>query len=334
MKKISLIIPALSQEFYIEDMLVNILYWTTLPSEIIIINTYSKNISINSIIIQKLKKKKIDLIIINKRNLFPGAARNIGISKSKYEYILFLDINTLPYDKNWLKSNFKYLLKNNLDGLCGQTYYLAHNFKERLIRASTYGKAYLRTIPGSIFKRKVIKKVGLFDVNTRAGEDTDWLKRLDKFNFKIKNSLKPIYYKGLFNTSFKTIIKKWFRNYIYSSNLTHLATQKTFYIFGFFLTMFILVFNWNHASFNWPDGLGIYIPHITKAYLIACSLSYIVLRGFYIPVKKKIRKSFLFPFNFILISLVSFILDSVKLLSFLVWIFSRAISSNKYKQSI
>ena len=330
MKKISLIIPAFTEEFFIEDMLVNILFWTALPSEIIIVNTFGKNISIKAEIIKKLKKEKIDLVIINKKNLFPGAARNIGILNSKCDYILFLDINTLPYNKNWLKDNLKYLFKNNLDGLYGQTFYLVNNYKERLIRASTYGKAYLRTIPGSIFKRKIINNVGFFNVNTRAGEDTDWLKRLDKYNFKIKNSIKPIYYKGLFNTSFETIIRKWFRNYIYSSDLTHLATQKTFYIFGFFLTIFILVFNWNHASFNWPNGLGIYIPHITKAYIILCSLSYIFLRGFYIPVRKKVRKGFLLPINFVLVSVVSFILDSVKLLSFLVWIFSRAIKSNKY----
>ncbi len=331
MKKISLIIPAYSKGFYIEDMLINILFWNLKPSEIIIVNTYAKNIIINNDIKKKLKKKNINLIIINKKKLFPGAARNIGILKAKYEYIAFLDINTLPYDKNWLEKNFNYLLKNNLDGLCGQTFYLANNYKERIIRASTYGKAYLRTIPGSIFKKQTIIKVGFFDADTRAGEDTDWLKRLETFSFKIKDSIEPIYYKGLYNASLEKIIKKWFRNYLYSSNLTHLSTQKTFYIFGFFLTMFIIVFNWNHASFNWPDGLGIYFPHITKTYLVVCSLSYIIFRGFYIPLKKKIRKKFLLPFNFLIVSVVSFILDSVKLLSFLIWVFLRSININRYK---
>ena len=138
MKKISLIIPAYSKGFYIEDMLINILFWNLKPSEIIIVNTYAKNIIINNDIKKKLKKENINLIIINKKKLFPGAARNIGILKAKYEYIAFLDINTLPYDKNWLEKNFNYLLKNNLDGLYGQTFYLANNYKERIIRASTY----------------------------------------------------------------------------------------------------------------------------------------------------------------------------------------------------
>ena len=58
MKKISLIIPAYSKGFYIEDMLINILFWNLKPSEIIIVNTYAKNIIINNDIKKKLKKKK------------------------------------------------------------------------------------------------------------------------------------------------------------------------------------------------------------------------------------------------------------------------------------
>ena len=43
MKKISLIIPAFSDSFYVEDLLVNILLWSIKPSEIIIVNTSKKN---------------------------------------------------------------------------------------------------------------------------------------------------------------------------------------------------------------------------------------------------------------------------------------------------
>ena len=50
--------------------------------------------------------------------------------------------------------------------------YLANNFVEKIIRASTYGKAGLTTIPGSIFTKKVIMKVGKLTF-IRAGEDTD-----------------------------------------------------------------------------------------------------------------------------------------------------------------
>ena len=93
---ISLVIPALSSNFYIEEFLINILFWKKKPKEIIIINTSNK-IILNNEIKKKLKNEKIKLILIQKKNLFPGAARNIGIKKSKCEYVLFLDVNTQPY---------------------------------------------------------------------------------------------------------------------------------------------------------------------------------------------------------------------------------------------
>ena len=67
MKKISLIIPAYSKGFYIEDMLINILFWNLKTSEIIIVNTYAKKIINNKNIKKKLKKENINLIIINKK---------------------------------------------------------------------------------------------------------------------------------------------------------------------------------------------------------------------------------------------------------------------------
>ena len=43
-KKISLIIPAYSSDLSIEDLIINILTWSLLPDEIIIINSSKKNI--------------------------------------------------------------------------------------------------------------------------------------------------------------------------------------------------------------------------------------------------------------------------------------------------
>lgn len=323
--KISLIIPAFSSNFYVEDFLINILYWKKLPNEIIIVNTSTK-LYVNKFIVNKLKKKKVDLVIINKKNLFPGAARNQGILKAKYKYILFLDMNTQPFDKNWLKINFEYMIRNNLDGLSGKTFYLANTFIEKIIRASTYGKAALQTIPGSIFKKEIILQVGKFNESSRAGEDTDWLKRLYKFNFKVRNSLEPIYYKGLYNSNFDYIIRKWFRNYYSSASLPHLNTQKNFYMLTLFFIFFIIAFNWNYSTLCFSSELclksyeksdGFFIPHITKIFLMITIIIYSTFRGIYFPIKKRIRLKFLFPLNFIVVTIFSFILDLVKLLTFL-----------------
>jgi len=55
--------------------------------------------------------------------------------------------------------------------------------------------------------------------------------------------------------------------------------------------------------------------------------SYIIYRGFYLPLKKNVRLNFLLPINFIKILFFSFILDIVKTFSFILSIF------NKFKKS-
>ena len=53
---ISLVIPALSSNFYIEEFLINILFWKKKTKEIIIVNTSNKIILNNEI--KKINKKK------------------------------------------------------------------------------------------------------------------------------------------------------------------------------------------------------------------------------------------------------------------------------------
>ena len=102
-KKISLIIPALSKNSFVEDLIINVLNWSMFPNEIIIINSSKNNYLIKKDLLEKLKKNNIFLKIINKKNLYPGAARNFGIKYSSSQFILFLDINTLPSDRIGLR---------------------------------------------------------------------------------------------------------------------------------------------------------------------------------------------------------------------------------------
>ena len=56
-KKISLIIPANTNDFHIEDVLINVFQWSLSPSEVIIIVTSEKRIKIDKYIIKDFKKK-------------------------------------------------------------------------------------------------------------------------------------------------------------------------------------------------------------------------------------------------------------------------------------
>ena len=68
-KNITIIIPARSSNFFIDDFLKNILLWSIFPNEIIIINTSNKKYNLDNFLLKKIKKRKINLKIINNRNI-------------------------------------------------------------------------------------------------------------------------------------------------------------------------------------------------------------------------------------------------------------------------
>ena len=62
--------------------------------------------------------------------------------------------------------------------------------------------------------------------------------------------------------------------------------------------MFLVVFNWNYSTLcfsqfnclnNYDNIDGIFIPHITKIFLISCFSIYTLFRGLYLPIKKKLK---------------------------------------------
>ena len=119
---------------------------------------------------------------------------------------------------------------------------------------------------------------------------------------------------------------KWFRNYSLSSSLPHMNVQKNIYLYGLFFMLFLIVFNWNYSTLcftenyclkNYDSNDGIFIPHITKIFLLTSFTIYTIFRGIYLPIKKNIRSKFLFPINFMIITFFSLILDLVKLSTFL-----------------
>ena len=171
-------------------------------------------------------------------------------------------------------------------------------------------------------------KVGFFDSITRAGEDTDWIKRLNSHNLKIKNTIYPVYYKGLFNISYMAIFKKWFRNYYYSSHLPHMSLQKNFYTAVLFFIILFLVLNINFLIIQWQSPNNLYFPHVTKIFLVTSLIFYTLIRGLILPMRKKIDLKYLFPWNFFFVTVFSISLDIVKIVSFFSTILGKLLNIN------
>jgi hypothetical protein len=310
-KKVTLIIPHKEKTpRTIEPLLQNIQKWTSYPDEIIIINSSSFKLKIN-FFFNFCIKKKISLLLVNNLDGNPGFSRNHGILKSKNKIICFLDVQTIPQD-NWFKRGFHRMINSNLDCILGQTFYKANNYKEKIIRASTYGCRALITIPGSFFRKNIFDKIGLFIGSLRSGEDTDLIKRIYLQKLNVKKSEINVTYTGLIGTGYFKIILKWKKNYKNVLEMPYFQSHKFIYVFFLLIILFYISLTWNWLFASWDENNIFYIPNVTKMILITLLLIYFSLRSLIIPIQKKVQ-NFLFPFNFLLVFLFSFILDIIKM---------------------
>ena len=63
-----------------------------------------------------------------------------------------------------------------------------NNNKQNIIRAATYGSLPLRTLPGSIVHKEIFNTCGLLVGSVRAGEDGDWMRRVNLHKLKMEES--------------------------------------------------------------------------------------------------------------------------------------------------
>ena len=231
-----------------------------------------------------------------------------------------MDIGTHA-SKEWLKTGYEQIRNKNYLISWGYTFYLATSQKDKIIRASTYGQSPIQTLPGSTMKRDLFKIVGVFLEDVRAGEDAEWMYRARLHKIKSCKNDKIILYQHLLGMSYSFIIKKWFRNYSFSRRLSYLSNNKESYYISFSIILILIAFNWNPIMTDWgnegyEENLT-YIPHITKITILLIFLSYFILRGIYIPIKKKVSSRFLFPITIFKVVTLSFIIDLTKFASFI-----------------
>ena len=242
---LSIIIPCQENSEQLIALINAILSGNILPKEIIIIDTSNSGEICNKDINSLIDSRDISLILEKAPNAYPGMARNIGLQIAKNSLVGFLDVKTIP-ENNWLSSSLELMNMNkSVSGVWGMTEYQVSNKKEWLIRCATFGEKPLKTVPGTIMKIQDINKVGNFLPTTRAGEDTDWMKRLKLQQIKMIDPKSTLLYKGLLNIDFRTLIAKWFRNYTHAAKLPYLYAHKSIYYHGIVLMGLIVAFNWN-----------------------------------------------------------------------------------------
>ena len=315
--KISVIIPSNHDQQELMIVLRAICSQTVKPYEIVIIESSLKGRVCPVEIEVVCAASSIKLKYEHRERAFPGEARNIGIALANGDMIAFIDVQTIPRS-NWLEqSSLKILEGRGYLGVWGATCFSAQTKFERLVRDGFYGVMPRKTLPGSVFRCEVFVTAGRFINWARAGEDTEWMLRLEVLKIStVHTSSCLVDYVGLIGTDIIHLMNKWFRNYTAARVLPHFFPQKLLLWLVFYPMLLLIAFNWNYLVADWRIDSPFYIGHVTKTATILPAFCYLILRGLVMPLRRGVGIWQLLPIRFLAITFICFMGDCVKVLVF------------------
>lgn len=182
----SIIIPLFNKEKYIYKTLLSVINQSFPYFEVIVVNDGSTDNSLK--IVQEFKDKRIRVFSIQNGGV--SRARNFGISKSKFEYISFLDADDL-WEINYLETikdlinnypeadvfatNYKVLSENKTNNYKKYKTGLIDNYFKSSIKQSILHTS------STVVSINALKNIGIiFNENLSRGEDLDLWMRLSK----------------------------------------------------------------------------------------------------------------------------------------------------------
>ena len=150
--QISVIIPIYNCEKYIKECLSSLIKQTFKNFEIICINDGSNDDTLK--ILKNFEAKDERINIFNQNNSGAGIARNVGMKKSKGEYLIFLDSDDI-FKKTMLEELYIKIKENESDVvICN-----SQNFEKKKWWKKYYKKNYL--IKDNIIKQKTFSSLDI-----------------------------------------------------------------------------------------------------------------------------------------------------------------------------
>lgn len=179
---LSVVVPVYNREKIIAETLKNITNQNYPELDIIVVNDGSEDNSEEAVL-----RFDGNVRYFKQHNVGPAQARNRGIINSMSDYIGFLDSDDL-----WPDNMLEYLvteLHNDKEadvvkGYAQLAYY--NHSSEKVEFFGNPAACFPNYITGTVFRRSVFDKVGLFDKELRFGEDIDWFNRAGEINIKVK----------------------------------------------------------------------------------------------------------------------------------------------------
>ena len=285
---VSVVIPVSIGGNYMPLLLKSIEEQTLLPQEIVIVDSSLDN-EIASII--KNMNDRIPIVYKKIDLAYPGDARNIGVEIAKMEWIAFLDSTTVP-EHDWLERCVELATEKRVGFVGGLALFEADTYFKKLLRAATYGCGPYGTLPGSIMKKKYFEKTGGFIPGIRSSEDIEWVERVKSIGFKTDTVKEPVTkYYGL-QGDLWSAIKKYYKFAMATAQTEVLKGQKKLYMSVLLILLTILTYKWNLFVAGWDKNSILFIPHITKIYLVSLVVLYVVFKGFLRPWNRRAKLGF------------------------------------------
>jgi len=306
----SVVIPVSGGSDFIKDLINALKNQTYAPTEIIFIISKVENYEKTMSILESEKELNIFFKVIEAS--YPGKARNIGAKFADSKWLAFLDLRTIPSPK-WLEEMIRTALINDTKFVGAKMICSADSAFKKYLKAVTFGNTSARSLPGSIVLNKSFQKNSGFLDHVRAGEDWEWIKRINNRMPSSWVSQVVISYSGL-PVNLKNTVKKWLRYSIENSKVNILIKEKFFYVALFFVFFAIFLYRWNHivSGDTWDVNNPLFIPNLNKIFWSIFLASYLIFRGFINPIFHKVTISFLLPYRWILVGALGAILDIIK----------------------
>ena len=195
MMKCSLIMTVYNEGKTIKEEIKSFLAQTRIPDEIIILDSLSKDDTVQ--IIKSFKSKKIKII---EKKSDMGTARNIAIKKARNKIILVTDGGCV-LDKNWVYEMMKPFEKEKADVVGGVFLPLAKNIFDKSQGAvicknieEINEKKFIPSSRSFGFTKKVWKDVSGYPKHEIGGEDTRFVLNIIEKGYKIRITKKAIVY--------------------------------------------------------------------------------------------------------------------------------------------
>ena len=194
---ITVIIPTFNSEKFIYETIMSVINQALKPKEIIIIDDYSSDSTIN-VIEDIFKKQNItNHRIYKQKKIGPGAARNKGIQEANTKWISFLDSDDFWFEDK-LEKVYEWIIKNPEGNFfCNNEIEISLNKKEKLnnyisdfdfqksITGQVFQKNYFST-SAITCSRRLLMDFGGFNEALSSAQDYElWL--------RISPALNPIF---------------------------------------------------------------------------------------------------------------------------------------------